>query len=75
MLVPTVFDDEITARLHLSTGTVKIHIGRLLSKLAARDRARPVIAAYESGVVSASDGGLEARGVETGEIMETDHWR
>ncbi|WP_328947147.1 response regulator transcription factor [Streptomyces sp. NBC_00250] len=51
-------NDEITARLHLSMGTVKTHIGRLLSKLAARDRAQLVIAAYESGVVSASDGGL-----------------
>ncbi|MFD7258854.1 response regulator [Streptomyces sp. NPDC059874] len=51
-------NDEITARLHLSMGTVKTHIGRLLAKLAARDRAQLVIAAYESGVVSASDGGL-----------------
>ncbi|MFE1546962.1 response regulator [Streptomyces sp. NPDC058718] len=51
-------NDEITARLHLSMGTVKTHIGRLLSKLAARDRAQLVIAAYESGVVSPSDGGL-----------------
>ncbi|MCX4981899.1 response regulator transcription factor [Streptomyces sp. NBC_00572] len=51
-------NDEITARLHLSMGTVKTHIGRLLSKLAARDRAQLVIAAYESGVVSASDGGV-----------------
>ncbi|MGE7385782.1 response regulator [Streptomyces sp. NPDC004126] len=48
---------EITARLHLSMGTVKTHIGRLLAKLAARDRAQLVIAAYESGVVSASGGG------------------
>ncbi|MFC5665899.1 response regulator [Kitasatospora misakiensis] len=47
---------EITARLHLSMGTVKTHIGRLLAKLAARDRAQLVIAAYESGVVSASGG-------------------
>ncbi|WP_406286230.1 response regulator [Streptomyces sp. NBC_00209] len=51
-------NDEITTRLHLSMGTVKTHIGRLLSKLAARDRAQLVIAAYESGVVSPSDGGL-----------------
>ncbi|MFE7584178.1 response regulator [Streptomyces gardneri] len=51
-------NDEITARLHLSMGTVKTHIGRLLSKLAARDRAQLVIAAYESGIVSPSDGGL-----------------
>ncbi|MFG2990917.1 response regulator [Streptomyces sp. NPDC048257] len=54
-------NNEITARLHLSMGTVKTHIGRLLAKLAARDRAQLVIAAYESGVVSASDGGLGAR--------------
>ncbi len=47
-------NDEITARLHLSMGTVKTHIGRLLAKLAARDRAQLVIAAYESGVVSTS---------------------
>jgi len=54
-------NDEIRARLHLSLGTVKTHIGRLLAKLAARDRAQLVIAAYESGVVSASDGGLGPR--------------
>ncbi|MFF9150470.1 response regulator [Streptomyces sp. NPDC014861] len=54
-------NDEITAHLHLSMGTVKTHIGRLLSKLAARDRAQLVIAAYESGVVSPSDGGQSAR--------------
>ncbi|MFD5408758.1 response regulator transcription factor [Streptomyces nojiriensis] len=68
-------NDEVTARLHLSMGTAKTHIGRLLSKPAARVRARLVIAAYESGAVSACDGGLEARGVETGEIVETDRWR
>ncbi|MFZ3499168.1 response regulator [Streptomyces sp. 5.8] len=49
-------NDEITARLHLSMGTVKTHIGRLLAKLSARDRAQLVIAAYESGVVSVSGG-------------------
>ncbi|MFJ6610020.1 response regulator [Streptomyces sp. NPDC091289] len=52
-------NDEIKAHLHLSMGTVKTHIGRLLSKLAARDRAQLVIAAYESGVVSPSDDGLK----------------
>ncbi|NUT94216.1 MAG: response regulator transcription factor [Saccharothrix sp.] len=44
---------EITQTLHLSVGTVKTHIGRLLHKLQARDRAQLVIAAYESGLVSA----------------------
>ncbi|WP_405982823.1 response regulator [Streptomyces sp. NBC_00158] len=50
-------NDEITARLHLSMGTVKTHIGRLLAKLAARDRAQLVIAAYEAGVVSTGSAG------------------
>jgi DNA-binding NarL/FixJ family response regulator len=42
---------EIAADLHLGMATVKTHVGRLLSKLAARDRAQLVIAAYESGLV------------------------
>ena len=44
---------EIMHELHLSNGTVKTHIGRLLHKLQARDRAQLVIAAYESGLVTA----------------------
>lgn len=43
---------EIAERLYLGVGTVKTHIGRLLSKLGARDRAQLVIAAYESGLVA-----------------------
>ncbi|MBW4717677.1 response regulator [Saccharothrix obliqua] len=43
---------EIMRELHLSMGTVKTHVGRLLHKLQARDRAQLVIVAYESGVVS-----------------------
>ncbi|ADD41438.1 response regulator [Stackebrandtia nassauensis] len=45
---------EIAERLHLSLATVKTHIGHLLRKLTARDRAQLVIAAYESGLVTAS---------------------
>jgi DNA-binding NarL/FixJ family response regulator len=41
---------EITQRLYLSMGTVKTHIGRLLAKLDARDRAQLVIAAYDAGL-------------------------
>ncbi|WP_235939531.1 response regulator [Occultella kanbiaonis] len=44
---------EITRALTISMGTVKTHIGSLLSKLHARDRAQLVIAAYEHGLVSA----------------------
>jgi DNA-binding NarL/FixJ family response regulator len=44
-------NSEIATQLHLGMATVKTHIGRLLSKLRARDRAQLVIAAYESGFV------------------------
>ncbi|GIH59913.1 response regulator [Microbispora siamensis] len=45
---------DIAEYLHLSHGTVKTYIGRLLSKLRARDRAQLVIGAYESGLVRAA---------------------
>jgi DNA-binding NarL/FixJ family response regulator len=44
-------NDEIAASLTISIKTVKTHIGNLLAKLAARDRAQLVIAAYENNVV------------------------
>ncbi|MGO1051395.1 MULTISPECIES: response regulator [unclassified Crossiella] len=43
---------ELSQSLRLSVATVKTHIGRLLSKLHARDRAQLVIVAYETGLVS-----------------------
>ncbi|GIH97358.1 DNA-binding response regulator [Planobispora siamensis] len=45
-------NSEIAEHLHLTVGTVKTHIGRLLAKLQARDRAQLVIAAYEGGLVT-----------------------
>jgi DNA-binding NarL/FixJ family response regulator len=42
---------ELAAHLQLSMATVKTHIGRLLAKLRARDRAQLVIIAYETGLV------------------------
>jgi DNA-binding NarL/FixJ family response regulator len=45
---------EIAATLHVSLSTAKTHIGRLLMKLGARDRAQLVIAAYDSGLVGTS---------------------
>ncbi|TMR25628.1 response regulator transcription factor [Nonomuraea turkmeniaca] len=42
---------EIGAALHLSLGTVKTHVGRLLTKLDARTRVHLVIVAYEAGLV------------------------
>ena len=42
---------ELAGHLGLSLATVKTHVGRLLTKLAVRDRAQLVIVAYETGLV------------------------
>jgi DNA-binding NarL/FixJ family response regulator len=42
---------EIGGELHLSETTVKTHVGRVLQKLALRDRVQAVIYAYERGLV------------------------
>jgi DNA-binding NarL/FixJ family response regulator len=43
---------EIGAELFISPATVKTHVGRVLQKLGARDRAQLVVIAYESGLVT-----------------------
>jgi DNA-binding NarL/FixJ family response regulator len=54
-------NQEIAGHLHVSLSTAKTHIGRLLMKTGARDRAQLVIAAYDAGLVrprgAASPGG------------------
>ncbi|AUI63015.1 response regulator transcription factor [Amycolatopsis sp. BJA-103] len=43
---------EIAGLLYLSQGTVKTHVGRILTKLGLRDRVQAVVFAYESGMIS-----------------------
>ena len=43
---------EIAERLYLSPATAKTHVGRLLTKLQARDRTQLVVIAYETGLVT-----------------------
>ena len=48
---------EIAGKLYVTDGTVKTHVGRILSKLRLRDRVQAVVFAYESRVVEPGDGG------------------
>ncbi|MFC0582649.1 response regulator [Micrococcoides hystricis] len=43
-------NQEIATELFLSEATVKTHVGRILSKLHARDRVQAVVMAYQSGI-------------------------
>jgi len=44
-------NEEIASQLYVSQSTVKTRAGRAMTKLAARDRAQLVVAAYEAGLV------------------------
>jgi DNA-binding NarL/FixJ family response regulator len=48
-------NSEIQAALHISRATLKTHIGRLMTKLMARDRAQLVIAGYQAGLMASSN--------------------
>ncbi|GAB3479980.1 response regulator transcription factor [Amycolatopsis cihanbeyliensis] len=47
---------EIAAALVISPATARTHVGRLLTKLGARDRAQLVGIAYETGLITPGEG-------------------
>ncbi|GAA3446212.1 DNA-binding response regulator [Planomonospora venezuelensis] len=47
---------EISTALHVTTETVKTHVGNILDKLGARDRTQAAVLAYELGLVFAGTG-------------------
>ena len=47
----------IAETLGISEPTVKTHVGHLLAKLGAQNRAQAVVAAYEGGIIRPGDAG------------------
>jgi DNA-binding NarL/FixJ family response regulator len=50
-------NSEISSTLVIAEQTTKTHVGRILAKLALRDRAQAVVLAYETGLVTPGESG------------------
>ena len=69
-------NDEIAAELVISPATVRTHVGRIMVKLDAHDRAQLVVAAYESGLVKPGMEGASREKVGTNaSFLPRDPWR
>lgn len=53
-------NDEIARRLLLSTGAVKAHIGRILTKLECRNRVQAAVLAHDAGLDPDADSSVTA---------------
>ncbi len=56
LVVGEATDGEQAVSLFLSPFTAKTHVSRIMTKLAARDRAQLVVIAYETGLVTVGIG-------------------
>ncbi|MEV7231691.1 response regulator transcription factor [Polymorphospora sp. NPDC051019] len=68
-------NSEIAARLHLAESTVKSNVGRIFTKIGARDRVHAVILALRAGVMSPTAEGtpLASRGRNRLHPVRDDH--
>ncbi|WP_253777527.1 response regulator [Goodfellowiella coeruleoviolacea] len=55
-------NEEIAAQLVISPATARTHVSRVMTKLAARDRAQLVVIAYETGLVRPGTAGRDTAG-------------